>query len=184
MRLFQLWARWRLKKRALELLQVPLNREFKLPSLDNNHANEICAMLVFRLFAIFSTLNEGHSPIQRLDIVQQNDLASYARVDNGLQAFVIVHADESIICYALASARGSVDCRCAYRSVLLRWVSFSASYGRARTPRASGDHGIDPTPSSWRECYLSQWIILIIGSYLLTFSVGNISLSSSRYTRL
>ena len=49
-----------------------------------------------------------------------------------------------------------------HRSVLPRVVAASVLSGRVRRPRASGDHGMMPTP---------KW-----------FSVGNISRSSSRYT--
>ena len=70
--------------------------------------------------------------------------------------------------------------------VSVSWRSVDLDSGRASRPRASGDHGVHPTPRRC-PCITLQTELEVVeeaGKEKRTFSIGIISRSSSRYNRL
>ena len=119
-------------------------RRRDVPSFERLHAIEICAMLTPFFFASSSTLRVG----TRISI-RTHRILLHAPLDDLRGARVVhIRLHEPTSSYSVSSLKaqtgGQVE-GATYWSTWLRFV-WSES-GRVRTPRATGDHGIEPTPN-------------------------------------
>lgn len=128
----------------LSILVVPMMGAVT-PSFDSIHAIAICAILTPFFFAKSSTLSrraiqhfEPH--VDRARVVPCQDLRS---------SWACIVLDR-----AVAQSDAFIDLQMrlflnrTHKSVFPRVVSSLPPLGRVNKPRASGDHGIEPTPNN------------------------------------